>query len=90
MFSIFKTGAHNYILGTYDKSPKHYSFCVLGGPPHLFLVVLATTTWPSSHLDLKVRTFFNSPGSVHFENDLIFNPSFNIRRVKAKTVNTMT
>ena len=35
--------------------------------------------WPSSHLRLKVRTFFNSTGNVDFENDIIFNPSFNIR-----------
>ena len=40
----------------------------------------------SSHLELKVRTFFNSPGSIDFENDLIFNPSSNIRWEKAKTV----
>ena len=45
----------------------------------LEMVVLATTTRPSSHLGLNVRTFFNSPENVDIENDLIFNPSFNIR-----------
>ena len=39
---------------------------------------------------LKVKTFFNSPGNADFENDLIFNPSFNIRWEKAKRVKTMT
>ena len=52
-------------------------------PSHLFSVV-------RGHLGLKVRTFFNSPGNVDFENDLIFNPSFNIHWEKAKIVKTMT
>ena len=38
--------------------------------------VWATGTRSSSHLGLKVRTFFNSPGNVDFENYLIFNPIF--------------
>ena len=37
----------------------------------LEMVVLATTTRPSSHLGLKVMTFLNSPGNVDFENALI-------------------
>ena len=43
-----------------------------------------------ANLGLKVMTFFNSLGNVYFENDLIFNPSFNICWEKAKTVKTMT
>ena len=58
--------------------------------PRLFLVVWATTTRPSSHLGLKVRTFNKSLGNADFENDLIFNPRFNVRWEKAKTVKTMT
>ena len=44
----------------------------------------------TTRLGLKVMTFFNSLGNVDFENYLVFNPSFNIRREKAKIVNTMT
>ena len=36
-------------------------------------------------LQAKVSTFFSGPDNVDFENDLIFNPSFNIRREKGKT-----
>ena len=57
---------------------------------HLFSVVRDHRDWPSSHLGLKVRTFLNSPGNADFENDLILNPSFNIRGEKAKTVKPMT
>ena len=49
-----------------------------------YAVVWATTTRPSSHLGLKVRTFFNSPGNVDFENDLIFiqHLTFSLTKVK--------
>ena len=45
---------------------------------------------PSNHRALKVKTFFNSPGNADFEDVLIFNPSLNICRGKAETVNAMT
>ena len=42
------------------------------------------------HLVLKVGSFFNSPENVDFENVLIVNPGFYIRREKVKIINTMT
>ena len=38
----------------------------------------------------KSKDIFQQPQNVDFENDLIFNPSFNIRCQKAKRVKTMT
>ena len=43
-----------------------------------------------SHLRSKVWTFFNRPGNIVFENILIFNPTLNVRREIAKTVNPKT
>ena len=45
--------------------------------------VWSTLARPSSHLELKVRPFFDCPANVDFKNFLTFNPSLNIIRNKA-------
>ena len=64
-----------------DLFSFHQNAWIFGNFPKKFWCPWGSSFWKASHLGLKVRTFFNSPGNADFENYFI---------LKAKTVKTMT
>ena len=64
MYSIFENQSTDNRLenGSFGKLPTYSQ------------QFWANSTRPSKHPGSKVKTFFDSPGNVDFENVLIFNP----------------
>ena len=50
--------------------------------------MFSALSWAPGNLGKKVRTFINGQRNLEFKNIIFKNPCLNIRRDKAKTVNT--